>query len=125
MPHGAERPHRGTDYSMWSTTGRHYDADRIQDAWGGDLDDSKVGPPAPNVLETELDGEVSLYNPTREEVTVLNGTASDVWYLCDGTLKTEEIVELLAKSYSVPLEKIRREVQQTIVTLRKAGLLET
>ena len=89
------------------------------------MDDSKVGPPAPNVLETELDGEVSLYNPAQEEVTVLNGTASDVWYLCDGTLSAEEIVELLASSYAVPAETIRGEVEQTIATLRKAGLLES
>ena len=88
------------------------------------MDDSKVGPPASNVLETELDGEVSLYNPLQEEVTVLNGTASDVWYLCDGSLTSEEIVALLARSYSVPAEQIRGDVEQTIVMLREAGLLD-
>jgi hypothetical protein len=77
------------------------------------------------VLETELDGEVSLYNPAQEEVTVLNGSASAVWYLCDGTLSADEIIELLAKSYSVDVEEIRSEVEQTIAMLREAGLLES
>ena len=89
------------------------------------MNDSKVGPPTPNVLETELDGEVSLYNPAQEEVTVLNGTASAVWYLCDGTFSADEIVELLAKSYSVDVEEIRSDVEQTIAMLSEAGLLES
>lgn len=85
---------------------------------------AKVGPSLPNVLETEVDGEVSLYNPAQEQVTVLNGTATDVWYLCDGTRTEEEIVELLAQSYSVSPEQIRDDVSRTIQMIRGAGLLQ-
>jgi hypothetical protein len=84
----------------------------------------KIGPPVPNVLETELDGDVSLYDPASEQVTILNGTASDVWYLCDGTRTEEEIVELLAGSYSVAPAQIRDDVAGTIAKIQKAGLLQ-
>jgi len=89
------------------------------------LDDkTKVGPPLPNVLETELDGEVSLYSPAHERVTILNATATDVWYLCDGTRSEDEIVELLASSYSVAPDQIRDDVSRTIEMIRKAGLVQ-
>ncbi|HVR79023.1 MAG TPA: PqqD family protein [Acidimicrobiia bacterium] len=87
-------------------------------------DTTKVGPPLPNVLETELDGEVSLYSPAHEQVTILNGTATDVWYLCDGTRSEDEIVELLASSYSVAPDQIRDDVSRTIEMIRKAGLVQ-
>ncbi len=83
-----------------------------------------MGPPIPHLLETEVDGEISLYNPAHEQVTILNGTATDVWYLCDGTLSEEEILERLAQSYKVSPEQIHTDVRRTIEEIRKAGLLQ-
>ena len=86
--------------------------------------DSKVGPAIASVLETELDGDIGLYNPVEEQVTVLNGTASDVWYLCDGTMTVDEIVDTLASSYQVDSGQIRDDVVATIEQLNEAGLLQ-
>lgn len=85
--------------------------------------EQRVGPPVPQILETDIDGEISLYNPASENVTILNGTASDVWLLCDGRHSTEEIVSLLAKSYGVDAGQIRDEVTATITEFIDAGLL--
>lgn len=85
----------------------------------------KVGPPSPKILETEIDGEISLYNPTNEQVTVLNGTASDVWLLCDGEHSQDEIVALLARSYQVEEDGIRDEVANTLEDFHDAGLLDS
>jgi hypothetical protein len=85
---------------------------------------SKVGPASANILETDLDGEVSLYNPIEEQVTILNGTASDVWYLCDGTMTVDDIVGTLASSYQVDGGHIRDDVVATIDRLNEAGLLQ-
>jgi len=85
--------------------------------------DTRVGPPAPHILETEVEGEISLYDPRKENVTILNGTASDVWLLCDGTRSTDEIVELLASSYGVDAGQIKGEVTATIDQFVAAGLL--
>lgn len=86
-------------------------------------DNQRVGPPAQQVLETELDGEISLYNPATEQVTILNGTASDVWLLCDGEHTVEEITELLASSYEMTEEDIKGDVTSTIDRLYESGLL--
>lgn len=85
--------------------------------------DKKVGPPVPQILETEVDGEISLYEPGSESVTILNGTASDVWMLCDGEHSTEEIVSLLASSYGIDADQIRDEVTRAIDEFVEAGLL--
>lgn len=102
---------------------RLYDDDRISQEWGVLGDNDRVGPPAQQVLETELDGEISLYNPATEQVTILNGTASDVWLLCDGEHTVEEITELLASSYEVDEKEIRDDVTSTIERLYDSGLL--
>lgn len=86
----------------------------------------KVGPPSDRVLETEVgvDGEISIYNPSTEQVTVLNGTASDVWRLADGEHTLDEIVELLASSYQVSRDEIAQDVTETVRRFSLAGLLQ-
>lgn len=92
---------------------------------GGIISDEKrVGPPVAQVLETDIDGEISLYNPKNEQVTVLNGTASDVWLLCDGEHTAGEITTLLASSYALEPEEIADDVDRTIAMLEESGLLE-
>ena len=86
-------------------------------------DDKRVGPPASQVLETEVDGDISIYNPTTEQVTILNETASDVWLLCDGDHTADQIVSLLAASYEIPEADIREQVEETIARLHESGLL--
>lgn len=83
----------------------------------------QVGPPAPNVLETEVGGDISLYDAQTEKVLVLNGTASDIWRLCDGEHTVDQIVTLLAQAYGEPEEPIRPQVLDTIETLVSEGFL--
>ena len=84
----------------------------------------KVGPPRSHILETEIDEEISLYDPRNEQVVVLNQTASDVWRLSDGECDLEEIVRLLSVAYGVAAEDIRGEVEDTVRSLQGQGLLE-
>lgn len=84
----------------------------------------RVRRPAPKLVETEIDGDISLYHPPTEQVTVLNGTASDVWRLCDGELTIEEITELLALAYSADPAAIAPQVEDAIRMFEKANLLE-
>jgi len=82
-----------------------------------------VGPPNRDVLETEIDGDISLYHPTTEQVTVLNATASDIWRLADGERNADEVVRLLAAAYGVEPADIASGVHQTISSLTEAGLI--
>lgn len=84
-----------------------------------------MGPAGTHILETEIGDEVSLYDPKTEQVTVLNGTASDIWRLADGEHDVDEIVRLLAASYQVSPESIAREVSATVDRFIEAGLLES
>ena len=84
----------------------------------------RVGPPASHILETDVDGDISLYDPKTESVTVLNGTASDVWLLCDGEHTVSEIIHLLALSYEIDESEIVADVERAIRDFTEAGLLE-
>ena len=83
----------------------------------------RIGPPLAHVLETEIGGEISLYNPHNESVLVLNVTASDVWRLSDGEHTLDEMVELLATAYRVRPEDIHSEVERTVEEIIDKGFL--
>ncbi len=82
-----------------------------------------MGPPAPQIIETEIDDDVSLYDARTERVVVLNSTASDIWRLADGEHTLDEIVELLANAYSTTPNAIQADVEQTVQSLIDDGLL--
>lgn len=84
---------------------------------------TKVGPPADHLIETEVGGDISLYDPTSERVVVLNATASDIWRLCDGEQTLDEIIELIAKAYEQQPEEIRHQVNTTIDQFLDEGFL--
>ena len=87
-------------------------------------DCEQVGPPRPNLLETEVDGDISIYDPGSERVVVLNQTASDVWRLTDGQHTINEIVELLARAYQVDVHSISDDVGQAVEGFGDAGLID-
>ena len=89
------------------------------------LPQRKIGPPLSHLLETEIDDEISLYDPHTEQVVVLNKTASDVWRLSDGESDLDEISILLASAYGVEVDQIRGQVEETIRSFQEHGLLAT
>lgn len=82
-----------------------------------------IGPPAEHVIETEVGGDVSLYDPHSERVVVLNATASDIWRLCDGDHTLDEIVDLIASAYSMQHVDIRHQIEETVASLQGEGFL--
>ena len=87
------------------------------------MDRRTVGPRRDDVVESEIDDDISLFDPRRQEVYVLNGTASDVWRLCDGDHTVDEIAELLALAYGTGAAAIRDEVAGTVATFHQRELL--
>lgn len=84
----------------------------------------RVGPPPSHVMETEVDGDVSLYDARREFVLVLNRTASDIWLLCDGERTMNEIAETLATAYRTEPDAIRSDVESTVNQFLTEGFLQ-
>ncbi|NND03064.1 MAG: PqqD family protein [Acidimicrobiia bacterium] len=90
---------------------------------GASLGGQVIGPPLPQVIETDVKGEVSLYDPKTERVLVLNGPATDVWLLCDGDQTLDRIVELLAIAYRREQSLLRTEVETTVRQFIEAGFV--
>ena len=87
------------------------------------LGDDPIGPPPQHIIETEVKGNVSLYDPKQERVLVLNGTASDVWLLCDGEQTVTRIVELLVAAYGGNPATVRGDVETTIRQFIEEGFV--
>lgn len=85
--------------------------------------DPIVGPAVPGVTEATVDDQACLHSPTTGQVLMLNQTASDVWFLCDGSLRLSEVVERLAVVYSVPAAQISADVTHIVDQFYAAGLL--
>jgi hypothetical protein len=89
------------------------------------LGNRPIGPPPPNIIETEVKGDLSLYDPGQEKVLVLNGTATDVWLLCDGGQTGGRIVELVAAAHGQEAATVRTDVESTIRQFIEEGFLPT
>jgi hypothetical protein len=69
-------------------------------------------------------GECLLYNPSRDEASALNRTATEVWSLCDGRLTLAGIATALGERYGVDDTLLLEDVARVLVTLRARGLIE-
>jgi len=83
----------------------------------------RLGPPASHLIASELDGDISLYDPVRSNVHVLNSTASDVWRLLDGEHTLDEVIVLMARAYELDPSDIRVHVARTVDVFTERGLL--
>lgn len=82
-----------------------------------------VGPPAPDVAEVDVEGTACLFSPRVNQAVMLNETASDVWFLCDGTRTISQIVDRLAAVYQVDATAIERDVREAVSRFVDAGLI--
>lgn len=88
------------------------------------MDARKLVGPVPNhIVATIIDTDISLYNPQAETVAVLNGTASEIWRLSNGTLTVEGIVSALAETFQADKEVVRPQIERTIQELVDHGYL--
>jgi PqqD family protein of HPr-rel-A system len=72
----------------------------------------------------ELDDELVLYDPVRDEVHYLNSAAAIVFQLCDGSATVREMAGEIARPLGIPEKRIERQVRTLLKELRKVGLLE-
>ncbi len=73
-----------------------------------------LGPPRLGLLVTELDGDLTIYDPSRDEVHALNASAGDIWRLIDGEHELDDIVEHMAGAYSSPVDEVRPHVVRMV-----------
>ncbi len=63
---------------------------------------------------TELDGDLTVYDPRRNEVHVLNATAGDIWRLLDGSIDLDRVIDEIARAYSASVGDVRPHVLRTV-----------
>jgi PqqD family protein of HPr-rel-A system len=71
------------------------------------------------------DGSAVLYNPDTGQAYAVNGTAADVWVLCDGQRSAAAIVAVMAARFAAEPAVIEAGVAAVLAHFRALGLLES
>ena len=79
--------------------------------------------PSDEYMSRDLGDEYLFYDRKGDRIHVLNGTARDIYLLCDGKKTSNEIAEAISDKYEVDPETARTDVQRTIQDLVRLGLL--
>ena len=75
-------------------------------------------------LEKDLSGEYLFYDREGDRVHVLNGTAREIYLLCDGTRTVAVIAGALRERFDVDEATALRDSASTIAALVEQGLLQ-
>jgi hypothetical protein len=73
--------------------------------------------------EKDLSGEYLFYDHGGDQVHVLNGTAREIYLLCDGSRTLDAIARAIAETYAVGEATSRTDVSAVISELVERGLL--
>lgn len=74
------------------------------------------------IIRKEVDGELLVYDLTRDKAHCLNESAAAIWKRCDGRTSTKEIAASLAKEVGATVDE--RVVWLALADLRRSHLLE-
>jgi hypothetical protein len=69
------------------------------------------------------DGECLVYNSNRDEATALNRSATEIWQLCDGSLRVDGIAHVLGQRYGIDRALLLEDVVHALLALRTHGLV--
>lgn len=77
-----------------------------------------------DLLVTDLDDELLVYDATTKQVHVLNATAKLIWSLCDGDHTTKEIAETIRQEFAVAAGiDLHEDVRRMLEGFRENGLV--
>jgi hypothetical protein len=74
------------------------------------------------IICKEVEGELLIYDLTRDKAHCLNDSAAAIWKRCDGRTTTKEIADSLAKEVGASVDE--RVVWLALADLRRSHLLE-
>ena len=72
----------------------------------------------------DLGDEYLFFNKEGDKLHVLNGTAREIYLLCDGTKPTEEIATAIAGLYEVAPEVALEDTREALWELTSLGLIK-
>ncbi len=77
-----------------------------------------------NVLFTELDNELVIYDVKNNQYISLNDTFTDIFKGIHQGLSQDEIVQSLMNIFEVELEVCKRAVERSVAELKEKGFIE-
>ena len=90
---------------------------------GGSATIAPIGRPRSDVLITDLDGDLTLYDPRHDRVHVLNASAGDIWRLLDGVRDLDQVAEAIAVAYSTDVDEVRTHVVRMVAQFVELDLV--
>lgn len=84
--------------------------------------DTRRPRPAPEVRGRDTGDEYLFYDDAGD-MHILNGTAREIYLLCDGTRSLEEIADAFAETYSISVEQARADVDDVVNRLSALHVL--
>lgn len=78
----------------------------------------------PHLVRYDLEDELLLYDPTTQEVLLLNASAAAIAELADGTRSADEIAALCHAQVNGNPQDVARDVRVTLEELARLGMLE-
>lgn len=79
--------------------------------------------PSDRFRQTDLGDEYLFYDAESDRMHVLNGTAREIYLLCDGSRSFEEVARAFASRYEVEPEVAVRDARQILDQLAALGLV--
>ncbi len=76
-----------------------------------------------DVLTTEIDGEMVVFDAPSDTVLKMNPSATTIWSCCDGTATVDEIAADIAEVYGVDEEVVRAQIADLLAQWSAKGLL--
>lgn len=80
--------------------------------------------PSHALTHRDLDDELLFYDGSGDQVHVLNGTARDIYMLCDGSRTAGQIADQLCQEYDVDRDTAAADVRATVDRLAALGIVE-
>jgi len=77
-----------------------------------------------DVVFQPMDDSAIIVSLASEEIYKLNLTGTEIVKLVEQKKSVQEIISLLENSFEVPLSDLKNEVNQLLVELQSAGLIE-
>jgi hypothetical protein len=75
------------------------------------------------VVESEFEGELTLYDPSNAANYYLSATAASVWRSCNGSRSTHDLARNLVGTYDITFPQALADVEQLVAAFAEAGLL--
>ena len=80
---------------------------------------------APGILTADFPPAKVVFNTVTRLPYILNGTASEIWDLCDKPRQVDEIVKRLFQKHDIDASRAASDVKSFVKKLKKRGLLKS